>query len=146
MTRKTPVWVITYLALLFLAVVTGWYLAASDVVSIQVINSSLTDHAGKEQPFYRAGDELVIHREFCLSGYVQFTATPHLTDASGTVFPLASGVYAAGRGCKKASYGFIIPDLPAGVYQLHSTFTYQNGPLNEEAHLVLPALTFEVRP
>lgn len=146
MTRKTPVWVIGYLALLFMAVATGWYLAASDVVSIQVINSSLTDPAGVVQPFYRVGDEVVIRREFCLTGSVQFTATPHLTDASGTVFPLASGVYAAGRGCKKAAYGIIIPDLPAGVYSLHSTFTYQNGPLNEETHLELPALKLEVRP
>lgn len=144
--KKPTHFAILYLVALALAVAAGWYLAASDLVSIQVIHSSLSDTKGVVQPFYRPGQEVVVHREFCLTGYVQFTATPSLVDAAGVVYPLASGVYATGRGCKKASYAFTLPDVPAGTYTLNSTFTYQNGPLNEDSHMVLPPLKFEVRP
>lgn len=144
--KKPTHWAILYLVTLAIAVLFGWYLAASDLVSIQVLNSRLTDVNGVAQQFYRPGQDVVIHREFCLTGYVQFTATPSLVDAAGTVYPLASGVYATGRGCKKASYAFTLPNVPAGSYTLNSTFTYQNGPLNEDSHMVLPKLKLEVRP
>lgn len=136
---------ILYLIALGLAVASGWYMAATDMVAIQVINSTLTNHNGVPQSIFHVGDEMVIHREFCLTGYVQFVAAPSLIDEHGVIFPLASGVYAAGRGCKKVSYGIIVPDLPEGKYTLRSTFTYQNGPLNQDTQLVLPLLNLEVR-
>ncbi len=137
-------WAILYLILLAGAVASGWYLAATEVVSIQIIHSALTNTQNQPQTQFRVGDKLVIHREFCLTGYVQFTATPSLIDERGTIFPLTPGVYAAGRGCKKANYGIVVPDIPPGKYKLHSSFTYQNGPLNNDTQLVLPSLSFEV--
>lgn len=143
--RRHKSYAILYLVALALAVASGWYLAATDMVSIQVINSNLTTTNGKPQTVFKPGDEMVVHREFCMTGFVQFTASPALIDEHGTLFPLASGSYAASRGCKKASYGIIVPDLPDGKYTLRSTFEYQNGPLNQDTQLVLPLLKLEVR-
>lgn len=67
-------------------------------------------------------------------------------DASGTLFPLTAGVIVLHMGCKTMSYGFFCPALFPGKYTLRSTINYQNGLLNDEQSVTLPATSLEIVP
>ena len=66
--------------------------------------------------------------------------------ASGTMFQLITGALVTHGGCKTMSYGFFVPDLPPGKYTLRSTINYQNGLLNDEQSVTLPATSLEIVP
>ena len=66
--------------------------------------------------------------------------------ASGTMFQLITGALVTHGGCKTMSYGFFVPDLPPGKYTLRSTINYQNGLMNDEQSITLPATSLEIVP
>lgn len=67
-------------------------------------------------------------------------------DTSGTLFPLTSGALVPLMGCKTMSYGFFVPALPPGKYTLLNTINYQNGMLNDDQSITLPATSLEIIP
>lgn len=66
--------------------------------------------------------------------------------ASGAMSPLTTGALVPSGGCKTMSYGFFVPALPPGKYTLLNTINYQNGMLNDDQSITLPATSLEIVP
>ena len=143
---RSKLFAVTYLVMLAFSVLAGWYVAASDLVSLYVSDTQLLNEFGAKTHHFAVGSEVKVQHYYCASGHFEFHYYPALMDTSGTLFPLTSGALVPHMGCKTMSYGFFVPALPPGKYTLLNTINYQNGMLNDVLSFTLPATSLEIVP
>lgn len=133
-----------YIGSLFVAIfVLGWLIIVGGN-PLTVSNTGVISATGFPNDRYHAGDVVGIRRQICADHTVALQFFPSLIDSRGFRFPLPGGMAEAQKGCHSTTYGFVVPDLPAGEYTYSAAVRYQNNLVGRDEATTFPPLRVRI--
>uniref|UniRef100_A0AAU6W1N7 Uncharacterized protein n=1 Tax=Pseudomonas phage Touem01 TaxID=3138548 RepID=A0AAU6W1N7_9VIRU len=133
-----------YLGFLFVAIITLGWLMLIGGNPLTVENVGVVSATGYPNDRVRAGDIVGVRRQLCSDRSVALQYFPSLVDSRGFRFPLPGGMVEAASGCHNTTYGFVVPDLPAGEYVLSSAIRFQNNLVGRDESTTFPLLRIRI--
>lgn len=101
---------------------------------------------GSPSDVFRPGDIAGVRRQICSDKHVAVQSFPALTSAQGYRFPLPSSFVEVEAGCQSTTYGFVVPNLPSGVYKYDSVIRFQNNLVGRDESASYPTITLGIAP
>lgn len=133
-----------YLGFLFVSIIVLGWLILIGGNPIEVKNIGAVSSTGLPLEKFHTGDVAGIRRQVCTSQSVAIHFYPALKDSRGFVFPLPIGMAEMARGCHETTYGFIVPDLPAGEYSYINSVAFQNNLVGRDETATYPPIRIRI--
>lgn len=144
--ERTFIWACAYLGVLFVSTIALWWSVLVGDNPLSFKNSEIIDKAGQSISVLHHGQSVGVSRTICSKRDIGVEFFPSLTDKDGLIYPLQAGVFGVGKGCTVKTYGFVVPDLPTGVYTYQGTIRYQASLVGRNEIMTSPALTVRIEP
>lgn len=133
-----------YLAGLFISLMLLGWLVFVGGNPITVKNYGAVSSTGFPNDRFHAGDVAGIKRQLCSSQTLAIEFYPALRDSRGVLFPLPGNLTETAIGCHDTTYGFIVPDLPAGEYTYVSSIRFQNNLVGRDEAATFPPIRVRI--
>ncbi len=133
-----------YLGALFMSTVLMWWLMLSGGNPLTYKGTQIIDEYGQPAAVLHVGQAAGVKRNICSSKTVGVEFFPALIDKAGLIFPLPSGMTEAGANCAIKTYGFVVPEVPAGEYTYQSAVRYQTSLVGRNEMFISPPVKVRI--
>jgi hypothetical protein len=133
-----------YLGFLFVSMITLYWLILIGGNPMTVTNVGIVSATGFPNDRFHAGDVVGIKRQLCSKHELAVQFFPSLVDSRGYRFPLPGGMAEVQEGCHTTTYGFVVPDLPAGEYTYSNAVRFQNNLVGRDEAATFPPLRIRI--
>lgn len=131
--------------LLISCTVLGWsIIVGGNPLTFQ--SAEIVDDQGRAVTVLHVGQPAGVRRRICSTQNVGVEFFPTLRDAAGLLYPLPSGMIEAEATCGTRTYGFVVPDIPAGEYIYQSTIRFQANLVGRDEMTSSPAVFVRIEP
>lgn len=129
---------------LFVSIIMMWWTVLSGGNPLTYKTTELLDGTGHITKELRVGEAAGVRRYLCSDKNVGIEFFPTLRDKDGLLFPLPSGMVEAENKCTTKTYGFVVPDIPAGEYTYQSTLRFQANLVGRDEMATSPPITVRI--
>lgn len=133
-----------YLGALFASCIILWWSVLVGGNPMTFKSASIVDAQGRAISVVHVGQSVGIRRHICSTKPVGVEFFPTLRDEAGLLYPLPSGMLEAERTCATKTYGFVVPNIPAGEYVYQSTIRYQTSLVGRDELMVSPPVLVRI--
>lgn len=133
-----------YLGALFASTIILWWSVLAGGNPLTFKSTQIINGEGREVSVLHVGQSAGVRRFVCSTQPVGVEFFPTLRDKTGLLYPLPSGMLEAGKECTVKTYGFVVPDIPAGEYTYQSTIRFQANLVGRDEVTVSPAVNVRI--
>jgi len=137
---------VLYMTFLSAAFAVFWWILLVGSQPFTVRSVLTVDATGAVHSRFSPGDLVGVRRVLCSTTEADVQFRMSIRSDLGLVVPLFGVVARVAPGCHQYGYGFIMPPLPPGTYNIHSTVIYQTNLVGRDEFSEFDPVSIEVKP